>query len=44
MSLDDFWVNYKKPNYELYKKFRAYLIENTQLNGGFYGLFPRDLE
>jgi hypothetical protein len=27
----------------LYKKFRLYLIEKTQLNGSFYGEFPVEL-
>ncbi len=44
MSLDDFWRDYKNVDYHLFKKFRGYLIKTTQLNGGFYGLFPRELE
>lgn len=44
MSLDDFWVNYKVPDDQLFHKFRNYLIETTQLNGSFYGRFPLELE
>ena len=44
ISLDKFWKNYRKPNRKLYKKFTQYIIENTQLNGSFYGLFPKELE
>ena len=40
IMLDDFWYNYKKPDDVLFKKFRNYLIETTQLNGNFYGKFP----
>jgi len=42
-KLDDFWNNHKKPNMELYRKFLSYIIDNTQLNGSFYGLFPEEL-
>ncbi len=40
MELDDFWRGYKVPDRELFTKFRKYLMENTQLNGSFYGKFP----
>ena len=40
MSLDEFWKNYKKPDQELFKKYRDFLIQNTQLNGSFYGRMP----
>jgi len=40
ITLDDFWNKYQKPNDILFKKFRNYLIETTQLNGSFYGRFP----
>lgn len=40
--LHQFWHQFKKPNPELYQKFRNYLIENTQLNGSFYGLIPKE--
>ncbi len=43
-SLREFWKNPQGPNSELFKKFYAYIIENTQLNGSFYGLFPKDLK
>ena len=43
MRLNDFWNDYKAPDTLLYKKFRLYLIEKTQLNGSFYGLFPVEL-
>ena len=38
--LDEFWQNPQPPNYEFYGKFREYLIEQTQLNGSFYGRSP----
>lgn len=38
--LDEFWGNPTPPNREFYLKFREYLIEQTQLNGSFYGLAP----
>ena len=38
-DLDSFWENPKKPNKRLFFKFRQYLIENTQINGSFYGYF-----
>lgn len=43
LSLKKFWHQHKKPDHKLYLKFKQYLIENTQLNGSFYGLFPREL-
>ncbi len=43
MDLKDFWTKYKKPDQKLFKKFRNYLIKNTQLNGAFYGIFPEEL-
>jgi capsular polysaccharide export protein len=42
MRLNDFWNGYKAPDTVLYKKFRLYLIEKTQLNGSFYGEFPAE--
>ena len=42
-KLDNFWIDYRKPNMILYKKFYQYIIENTQLNGRFYGIFPKDI-
>ncbi len=38
--LDGFWVNPEPPDYEFYLKFREYLIQQTQLNGSFYGRSP----
>lgn len=39
-SLDDFWGNPTPPDHDFYLKFREYLIEQTQLNGSFYGASP----
>ena len=36
-GLDDFWKHQEPVDVDLYKRFRQYLIENTQLNGSFYG-------
>ena len=44
ISLDRFWKEPKKPDMELYRKFHDYVIMTTQLNGSFYGLFPKELE
>lgn len=44
MKLDDFWHEHKKPDKELFEKFRKYLIDQTQLNGSFYGRFPDELK
>ena len=35
--LNDFWQQPKNPDNEFYLRFREYLIEQTQLNGAFYG-------
>ncbi len=43
ISLNFFWYQHKKPDAELYKKFRQYLIQTTQLNGSFYGRMPDEL-
>jgi len=40
MKLDDFWHDYKAPDMELLEKYRFFIIENTQLNGSFYGNLP----
>ena len=40
MKLDDFWHKYQVPDMELLEKYRFYIIENTQLNGSFYGDVP----
>ena len=39
-SLDDFWQHPKSPDNEFYLRFREYLIEQTQINGAFYGQSP----
>ena len=38
--LDDFWQTPKRPDNEFYLRFREFLIEQTQLNGAFYGKSP----
>lgn len=38
--LDQFWQNPQAPDASFYGKFREYLIEQTQLNGSFYGNSP----
>lgn len=38
--LDDFWQHPKDPDNEFYLRFREYLIEQTQINGAFYGRSP----
>lgn len=43
-SLDEFWANPTPPNRGFYLKFREYLIEQTQLNGSFYGKAPWELD
>ena len=43
ISLRKFWHQHKKPDTELYEKFRQYLIQTTQLNGSFYGRMPDEL-
>lgn len=40
VKLDEFWHKQVTPDSKLYKKFRNYLIEKTQLNGSFYGKMP----
>lgn len=35
-SLNDFWSHATPPNKELFKAFRSYVIEKTQINGSFY--------
>ncbi|MBV5277769.1 MAG: capsular biosynthesis protein [Campylobacteraceae bacterium] len=37
MQLDDFWTMHHKPDEILFKKFRTFLINNTQINSSFYG-------
>ncbi len=38
--LEQFWQQPKSPDNEFYLRFREYLIEQTQLNGSFYGKSP----
>ena len=42
-SLELFWNDYSAPNPDLYQKFKQFLIQNTQLNGSFYGRIPKEL-
>ncbi|MDR2081436.1 MAG: capsular biosynthesis protein [Campylobacteraceae bacterium] len=37
MKLDDFWQNAVPPDRDLFQKFRAFLIQNSQINSSFYG-------
>lgn len=39
-SLDRFWRRPGTVDRKLFRQFRAYLIEASQLNGSFYGRFP----
>jgi len=43
-KLRRFWTHYEKPDPELYRKFHAYIVEHTQLNGSFYGVMPEELD
>ena len=36
-GLDRFWTEPGSVDYELYQRFRQYLIKHTQINGSFYG-------
>ena len=38
--LNEFWQQPNRPDNEFYLRFREYLIEQTQLNGAFYGKSP----
>lgn len=40
MPLDRFWTEGIPPNRLLFNKYKKHIIENTQLNGGFFGMFP----
>jgi capsular polysaccharide export protein len=42
--LDRFWNDPEKPDPELYRKFHAYIVDKTQLNGSFYGRMPVEFE
>ncbi|WP_456478938.1 capsule biosynthesis protein [Nautilia sp.] len=37
--LCEFWKNPQNPDKRLFGKFRQFLIDNTQINGSFYGYF-----
>ena len=43
-SLEEFWSDPIYPDPILYRKFLAYIIDKTQLNGSFYGRFPVEFE
>ncbi len=43
-GLDTFWSEQPPVDSALYQKFRQYLIENTQINGSFYGKLFLDEE
>jgi capsular polysaccharide export protein len=40
-DLRSFWKDPGEVNIGLYRKYKEYLITETQINGSFYGLFPR---
>ncbi len=42
-SLDAFWNKPTPPNYDLYLRFRSYLLHHTQINGSFYSRRGRNL-
>jgi len=35
-ELDDFWTNARPPDEKLFRRYRSYVIEQTQVNGNFY--------
>ena len=39
-NLDTFWRDHKGIDRKLYRRFRDYIIQYTQINGSFYGLSP----
>ncbi len=45
-DINAFWRNANKVNYDLFKKFRGFLIEKTQIVGSFYNVdkFPQIIE
>lgn len=43
-DLSAFWHNPGTINKKLYKRFSEYIIEHTQLNGSYYGVFPFNLK
>jgi len=40
MNIDDFWHNQQTVDLKLLDKYLSHIIENTQLNGSFYGKLP----
>ena len=42
--LEEFWNDPRKPDEGLYRKFHAYIVDKTQLNGSFYGRMPVEFE
>lgn len=44
VKLKHFWHKQKSVDLDLYQKYIAYVINHTQLNGSFYGMFPKELK
>jgi len=42
-TLETFWSDHSAPNPELYIKYKQFLVQNTQINGSFYGRMPEEL-
>jgi Capsule polysaccharide export protein len=42
--LNQFWTADFKPDMKLFKKFRGYLLENTQVNAVYYSVGGWDLD
>lgn len=40
MTLEKFWQTRNKPDMNLLKKYRQFIIDNTQLNASYYGKMP----
>lgn len=40
-SLDEFWHEQIQPDQVLFEKYRRYIVQNSQLNGSFYGRMPK---
>jgi len=40
--LNQFWTSGFKPDMKLFKQFRLYLLQNTQINAVFYGGHKKD--
>ena len=43
-ALKIFWKDPEAPDMKLYRKFKQFLVNNTQLNGSFYGRMPKELQ